>query len=294
SLKQSLKQLKELFEEGLITEKVYEDKQKTPLGQLGQEGLLNVVNEMKREVKRKLEDIDYNVERMRLMSAGNTTFFTSDNETDRGMYIMEDSNNIISFPFEAEIPQSISQIGISERAHKGRFHDPPDSDSEEDYQQYFLRHSVALTSNITIHDTYKMPILDRRKPDFVGVAKDWPLDALNVSLVIEIKPYRSAAFSHADVGQLASFADRVLRIQPTRKFVYGILSDCHHIMLLKAERTEEGTIFYRTMKANIKNKGLGWNWLVTLLHRTPAELGWQESEIFYNSGSNCVKLVRLL
>jgi len=55
-----------------------------------------------------------------------------------------------------------------------------------------------------------MPILDRRKPDFVGIAKDWPLNALNISLVIEIKPYKSAAFSHADVGQLASFADRVL------------------------------------------------------------------------------------
>ena len=97
-----------------------------------------------------------------------------------------------------------------------------------------------------IHNTHKMPILDRRKPDFVGIAKDWPLDALNVSLVIEIKPYKTAAFSHADVGQLASFADRVLRIQPTRNFVYGILSDCHHIMLLKAERTEGGIIFYRT------------------------------------------------
>jgi len=67
----------------------------------GQEELLNVVNEM----KRKMEDIDYNVKRMRLMSAGNTTFFTSDNETDRGMYIIQDSNNVISFPFEAEIQQ---------------------------------------------------------------------------------------------------------------------------------------------------------------------------------------------
>ncbi|CAG8648334.1 8382_t:CDS:2, partial [Paraglomus brasilianum] len=223
-----------------------------------------------------MEDIDYNVKRMRLLSAGSTTFFTSDNETDRGMYIMQDSNNVISFPFEAEIQQSISQIGISERAHKGRFHDPPTSDSEEDYQQYFSRYSTALTSNIMIHDSHKMPILARRKPDFVGIAKDWPLDALNVSLVIEIKPYKTAAFSHADVGQLASFADRVLRIQPT------------------PERTEGGIIFYRTTMATIKNKGPGWDWLVTLFHRTPAELGWRESEIFYNSGSNCVKLLRLL
>ena len=33
-IKQSLKQLKELFEERLITEKVYEEEQKTLLGQL--------------------------------------------------------------------------------------------------------------------------------------------------------------------------------------------------------------------------------------------------------------------
>ena len=79
-----------------------------------------------------MEDIDYNVKRMRL-SAGSPTFtFTSDNKTERGMYIMQDSHSVVSFPFETEIPQSIGQIGISERAHKGHFHDPPTSDSEED------------------------------------------------------------------------------------------------------------------------------------------------------------------
>ncbi|CAG8674284.1 15345_t:CDS:2 [Funneliformis caledonium] len=158
--------------------------------------------------------------------------------------------------------ESIDHISISRHAHKERFYDPPTSSAEKDYQKYFRQHYIPLIGTLMVHDTYLIPILDRSKLDFVGIAKDLSLDPLNVSLIIEIKPYKpnQTTFSNADVGQLAFFALKIFQIQPTRTFVYGILSDCHHIMILK----------------------------------TPEELEWREIEISYNNNSDYIKLLKWL
>ena len=219
-----------------------------------------------------------------------------DNETDIGRSIMTNPYNVMCFPFAANIQESINYISISNRAHKGRFHDPPTSSAEKDYQEYFKQHCIPLTGTLMVHDTHLIPILDRSKPDFVGIAKDLSLDPLNVSLIIEIKPYKpnQTTFSNADVGQLAFFALKIFRIQPTRTFVYGILSDCHHIMILKVEKVNEEIIYHRTSRAVLKYNNSGWQWLVTLLQQTPEELGWRESEISYNNNSDCIRLLKWL
>src|SRR6266513_2812769 len=111
-----------------------------------------------------------------------------DNETDIGRSIMTNPYNVMCFPFAANIQESINYISISNRAHKGRFHDPPTSSAEKDYQEYFKQHCIPLTGTLMVHDTHLIPILDRSKPDFVGIAKDLSLDPLNVSLIIETKP----------------------------------------------------------------------------------------------------------
>ncbi|CAJ0628865.1 7403_t:CDS:2, partial [Entrophospora sp. SA101] len=171
-----------------------------------------------------MEDLEFQVKRVRISFEASTISTQEiDNEMDIGRSIMTNTHNVMCFPFAVNIQESINYISISNHAHKGRFHDPPISSAEKDYQEYFRQQCIPLT---------------------------------------EIKPYKpnQTTFSNADVGQLAFFALKIFRIQPT---------------LLKYDNS-------------------GWQWLITLLQRTPEELGWRESEISYNNNSDCIKLLKWL
>ncbi|CAG8734599.1 14077_t:CDS:2, partial [Funneliformis mosseae] len=188
-----------------------------------------------------MEDLEFQVKRVRIsLEASTNSTQEIDNETDIGRSIMTNSHNVINFPFAVDIQESIDHISISRHAHKGRFHDPPTSSAEKDYQEYFRQHCIPLTGTLMVHDTHLIPILDR------------------------------------NVGQLAFFALKIFRIQPT------------------LEKTKEEITYYRTARAILKYNNLGWQWFITLLQRTPEELGWRETEISYNNNSDCVKLLKWL
>ncbi|CAH1759860.1 7150_t:CDS:2 [Entrophospora sp. SA101] len=194
-----------------------------------------------------MEDLEFQVKRVRISFEASTISTQEiDNEMDIGRSIMTNTHNVMCFPFAVNIQESINYISISNHAHKGRFHDPPISSAEKDYQEYFRQQCIPLTGTLMVHDTYLIHILDRK-----------------------IKPYKpnQTTFSNADVGQLAFFALKIFRIQPTH---------------------------YRTARAVLKYDNSGWQWLITLLQRTPEELGWRESEISYNNNSDCIKLLKWL
>ncbi|CAJ0835546.1 92_t:CDS:2 [Entrophospora sp. SA101] len=145
-----------------------------------------------------MEDLEFQVKRVRISFEASTISTQEiDNEMDIGRSIMTNTHNVMCFPFAVNIQESINYISISNHAHKGRFHDPPISSAEKDYQEYFRQQCIPLTD-------------------------------------------------------------------------------------------------YRTARAVLKYDNSGWQWLITLLQRTPEELGWRESEISYNNNSDCIKLLKWL
>ena len=87
-----------------------------------------------------------------------------------------------------------------------------------------------------IEDVHSIPLLATRKPNFVFIAKDRPLDALHVVAVGEIKTRSGKEFANADVGQVITFGEKVLQLQPRRAYVYVVLTDCINIDIYKVTR----------------------------------------------------------
>nr|CAG8657458.1 7735_t:CDS:2 [Entrophospora candida] len=144
-------------------------------------------------------------------------------------------------------------------------------------------------------DTCDIPILQTRKPDCVGLDKDWGLDPLNVEIVFEIKPQQTTCFTNQDVGEMISFAEKVLHLQPQRHLVYGVLTDCHYIQIFEVKSENFANEQFKskfTSRESLAYKGnespLGWKWLVTLLSESSYNLGWMEPELRYEN--NRVKL----
>ncbi|CAJ0898749.1 10165_t:CDS:2, partial [Entrophospora sp. SA101] len=110
------------------------------------QGKFHIMIESMESMKRKMEDLEFQVKRVRISSEASTIPTQEiDNETDIVRSIMSNPHNVMYFPFAVNIQESINYISISNHAHKGRFHDPPTSSAERDYQEYFRQQCIPLT-----------------------------------------------------------------------------------------------------------------------------------------------------
>lgn len=140
------------------------------------------------------------------------------------------------FPFEASVNLDMSDC------RKGKFSNPPDSEEEDLYQEYFMKQCKGLIKHLgidlCIHDSHNVSILDSQKPDAVFIRKGLSFDPLNVEVVLEVKPKHRNRFRNEDLGHIAAFAEKTLQFQPQRSFIYGILTDCHDIKIIKIQRSK--------------------------------------------------------
>ncbi|CAB4412670.1 unnamed protein product [Rhizophagus irregularis] len=214
-------------------------------------------------------------------------------ETDKGIFVRSICQDI-SFPF--------TLTNTTQRRILEKFRNPPNEDApEKKLQEFFMRQCTALGSldstKLIVHDTHSTPLLNTRKPDFVLIPKEWPLDSLNVVAVGEIRKQSGNGFSNTDVGHAISFGEKVLQIQPRRSFIYVLLTDCIDICMFKVTKANEakgqfrfsyGRISLQTTFNTTNNPPTGWKHLVTIMECTHDDLGWVDPSL--NFGTNTVNL----
>jgi len=188
---------------------------------------------------------------------------------------------------------------------------PPDSEYEDEYQDFFCQELERLCAGDFCHfkcvDTHVNPYLDGRKPDVSFCPKGEELSIANVSIVGELKAARERShkrnqlgkmktdFSAEDKGQIITFAESVLLVQPFREHVTAFLCDCHHIMFFRVTRTSGNSLQYSWTTrqplfsvANVpgRRRGraaptsrcvpqAGFNWLLSLLATEPKDIGME-------------------
>ncbi|GBB89726.1 hypothetical protein RclHR1_16500001 [Rhizophagus clarus] len=215
-------------------------------------------------------------------------------ETENGKMVKED----LTFPFtlnESITLRKNSRVGLFKKKTI------PKSKKEKDIQEYFIKECEVITRTFEIiHynvlDVHNFPLLDTRKPDFVILSKQDPLDPLNVVAVGEIRVIKAqhGIFSNADIGHAVSFGEKLLQLQPRRAFVYAIITDCHVLSLILITRSGNNNHNYkRTPLAKLESDDAtapGWKQFVTLLSQNPETLGWVPSTVRHEDKE--VKLVR--
>lgn len=178
----------------------------------------------------------------------------------------------------------------------GKFKDAPQNISEKELQEYFINECRPLNtqnSKLVVEDVHSIPLLATRKPDFVLIPKNRPLDALHVVAVGEIKSRSGKEFTNADVGQAIAFGEKILQLQSQRAYVYVILTDCIKIDIYKVTRVTYNSnnsdnirFFYGHIKKELLcYPSLGWKYLVTILECNLEDLGWVESSLEFNLGT---------
>ncbi|CAG8515993.1 2066_t:CDS:2 [Diversispora eburnea] len=201
----------------------------------------------------------------------------------------------IDFPFKLTM--------TTQRGETGKFRDPPGPDLLKTFQEYFINECKSLQSKdskLVIEKVHSIPLLDTRKPDFIFITKEYPLDALNVVAVGEIRKRFNEQFSDDDVGHAVSFGEKVLQLQPQRTYVYVILTDCRLICIYKVTRCNCNFNFFRfsyeyVLPANLNYESRnhppdGWRYLVTIMECDQEKLGWVDPSLKFNFDT--VKLVR--
>ncbi|CAG8574989.1 1827_t:CDS:2 [Funneliformis mosseae] len=225
------------------------------------------------------------------------------NETDTGKLVL--AAPPISFPFD---------LTTSTKARSpGKFNRPPNKDkyanpSEAKIQDYFMSECKALenydfiNNKLTVIDTHLAPTLGTRKPDFLFIPNDSHLDMLNAVVVGEVKKRFGENFSDAQIGQAISFGEKTLQLQPQRNYVYVVLTDCLIINIYKVTRVDMNNNYQNPItqfkydhvapqpleKNPVSDKG--WKYLVTILERSPEELGWIEPTLKFDN--EIINLVR--
>jgi len=161
---------------------------------------------------------------------------------------------------------------------------PPKSDKESDYQQYFFGQLndwlPTLGSLLHIEDTSNNPILDNRKPDLCFFFGEDPLSGVYVAIVGEIKKKQSTGlFSGGHIGEVLTFGERCLKLQPLRMQITVFLTDCYIIQFFKIEKSnEQEKKYYCTSVMGVRTNSDGTSQegilaLGSLLTRSREELG---------------------
>jgi hypothetical protein len=99
-----------------------------------------------------------------------------------------------------------------------------------------------------VKDTSKMRIVDGRHPDICFYPKGSSCDVVNIAFLAEIKIQRKGDFEDADKGEVLTFAQRLLKVQPFRNEVTVFLCDCYSIQFFKVEREEPSFRYLWTAK----------------------------------------------
>lgn len=227
-------------------------------------------------------------------------------KTEKGKFVQERG---VEIQFQLDLTRSLKAKS------PGKFSKPPNMDKganpdEEKVQDYFmceckvLENYANIQNKLIVRDTHFSPLLDTRKPDFVFIPSDSPLDPLNVVAVGEIKKRVGESFGNADIGHAISFGEKLLQLQPRRNYVYVVLTDCIIINIYRVNRNENYSEKYTQFTYNyIKSEYLtyktqarqaspskGWRYLVTIIESSPERLGWVEPSLKF--GEETVKLVR--
>jgi len=131
--------------------------------------------------------------------------------------------------------------------------EPPTGAHEDPYQSFMSAQLSTLCAaqfcQYKFEDTHDNPYLDERKPDlsFFPKQEDY-LSITNVAILGELKPAwnkpttsqglgkKKTDFSNDAKGQIITFAERLLDVQPFRGEVTVFLCDCYHIQFFKVAR----------------------------------------------------------
>ena len=126
-------------------------------------------------------------------------------------------------------------------------------------------------------DTHLTRVLGSRKPDVTLYTREQKGTLLGVSSVMELTAYQAGCttyqFTETKSGQLATFLNRMVLLQPTRDAATGVLSDGLHIQFMRVRREEldKRATVSPVMRMDSKQADEWfWGWI----RATPSALGW--------------------
>ncbi|CAG8435179.1 2366_t:CDS:2 [Diversispora eburnea] len=157
-----------------------------------------------------------------------------------------------------------------------RFKKKKTFDLEDETQDYFMKEINRLTSNPLIKYQMKRRgiALNKKRPDITFFPKNRHQIVNNLVGVVEIK---RRELTHKTYGQTINYGIQVLNVQPFRKFVYAVLTNCNSIVFFKISKVNTDEVFCEyTPEYNLNNGEKGWNYLVTLLLQNPEQNGYNE------------------
>ncbi|RHZ62377.1 hypothetical protein Glove_340g26 [Diversispora epigaea] len=159
-----------------------------------------------------------------------------------------------------------------------RFKKKKTFDLEDETQEYFMREINNLTSNSLIKYQMKRRgiTLNKKRPDISFFLKNRHQIVNNLVGVVEIK---RRELTNKTYGQTINYGIQLLNVQPFRKFVFAILTNCNSIVFFKISKVDADEVFCEyTPEYNLNNGERGWNYLVTLLLQNSEQHGYNELE----------------
>jgi hypothetical protein len=152
--------------------------------------------------------------------------------------------------------------------------------------------TMKLTS-IPSSDAFNHVSFCGRKPDIVSYQSE-AAGSLSIVVVGDLKPRDSNHdFTDQQKGHLIDFMRTLLtEVQPFRKMLYGVLSDCVRFQFIRAVRGEKGVIFYEI--SQVYRSILGHQLFISLFFQPLWVLGFEEFSIrnvslkeFLGQGLSC-------
>jgi len=156
---------------------------------------------------------------------------------------------------EFVLPFTLTDLTLGKKHRTGLFKKksiPGTEKGEKFVQKHFINECTVITRSFdeiqyVLYDVHDFALLDTRKPDFVIINEQHPLDPLNVVIVGEIRVItaKHGRFSDADVGHATSFGEKLLQLQPRRAYVYVLLTNCHVLMIIHITKVSDNKFQYR-------------------------------------------------
>ncbi|CAG8775172.1 5897_t:CDS:2, partial [Acaulospora morrowiae] len=148
-----------------------------------------IANKITDKINYKVDELNRELKRVRFAADAWYSSIGTFTKAEKGKFVQEKG---VEIPFQLNLTKSFKAKS------PGKFLQPPNMDKnanpkEEKVQDYFMDECKALENfeniqnKLIVRDTRFSPLLDTRKPDFVFIPNDFPLDPLSVVAVGEIK-----------------------------------------------------------------------------------------------------------
>lgn len=164
------------------------------------------------------------------------------------------------------------------------FRNPPQLGKENEVFHPYFESQVKILCKKMPHNlvhAFDNDFLDGRKPDYSLFLAQTAVVALNLLLIIELKPHQvnSGAFSDANKMQVLDYGQRALFANIKRQFIFVMLCDCYEMEVFKVIRDNDNpaqAFRYESSPRLTLSSRDGQAKMMALLQGSPQDLGFQD------------------